>query len=630
MIVHLNIFNSNKISLTKFELKMLSNFYQLFNIMPPRKGKQQKGKHPKNKPEPNDDDNDTPEGDENDPNDSKETLRKVDLEKTIDPTYDVPYCYVKFFEKKNKKPDDNENPEKHKNPEKPEPSFKLIIKVDNKKGKKTSTTISWDCKDIPFPNKKLTDLESELKKDFNTTCTAKDNSIVMFGNFADKLTEYFFDKYNISENQILVIVPKPEVPKYFKITISTKDGEPYTRVKWDPRAWKDQTYQKFVDDFKSEVINHHNIEPQIEKERKTKVVYLIPDVDLSNHLFTYFKESWKMDPSSQIELDRKSRDKERSHEDEIPNIYSKQPYDQMVDRFKDKEEENYCVKMAKTIQDAYEVDQKRLENYIIKTDLKFEKSGSDKNGKNIWVTSFNVLKRISIDGIHSGRLISEGDEVCIQYKERKRTIQGLVVSINKGTVTALFKIPYGRVPPGCQHDPNEKEEGQDDDNDDENKSISHLPSDDDSDKSQSDDEDSNIEEEDEKVEQVQEEESDYEYDEEEEEEEIPDDGDDNKNKPYSITFKPNSTTYKRSALALLHLDDMPSCPIKNIITNENLDRTFNKSSNEVIINDASFDITNSKFITDSDRQNPNIMKHLKIDATSSQTKCVEMVSQDSV
>lgn len=155
---------------------------------------------------------------------------------------------------------------------------------------------------------------------------------------------------------------------------------------------------------------------------------------------------------------------------------------------------------------------KLFENYIIKTDLKFEKSGSDKNGKNIWVTSFSVLKSISIDVIHSGRLISEGVEVCIQYKERKRTIQWLVVSINKGTVTALFKIPFGRVPPGCQHDPNEKEEGQDDDNDDENKSISHLPSDDDSDKSQSDDDDSNIEEE--EVKQAQEEESDYEYDEE--------------------------------------------------------------------------------------------------------------------
>ena len=62
-----------------------------------------------------------------------------------------------------------------------------------------------------------------------------------------------------------------------------------------------------------------------------------------------------MDPSSQIELDRKSRDKERSHEDEILNFYSKQPYDEMVDRFIDKEEENYCVKIARTIQDAYEV-----------------------------------------------------------------------------------------------------------------------------------------------------------------------------------------------------------------------------------------------------------------------------------
>lgn len=74
---------------------------------------------------------------------------------------------------------------------------------------------------------------------------------------------------------------------------------------------------------------------------------------------------------------------------------------------------------------------------------------------------------------------------------------------------------------------------------------------------------------------------------------------------------------------------MPSCQIKNIITNENLDRTFNKSSNEVIINDASF-LTNSQFITDSDRQNPNIMKYLKIDETSTQTKCVEMVIQISV
>lgn len=198
-----------------------------------------------------------------------------------------------------------------------------------------------------------------------------------------------------------MIVPKSEVPKYFKITISTK-GESYARVKWDSRARKDQTYQKFVDDFKLEITNNHNVEPQIEKERKTKVVYLIPDIDLSIDLFTYFKESWKMDPSSQIELERKSRDKERSHEDEIPNPYSKQPYDKIVDRFTDKEEENYCVKMARTILDAYEVDQKRFENYIIKTDLKFEKSGSDKNGKNILVTSFSVLKRISIDGIHSG------------------------------------------------------------------------------------------------------------------------------------------------------------------------------------------------------------------------------------
>ena len=151
--------------------------------MPPRRPKPTKVKPSNDKNPPNgknihDDDN--PSKDTQNPQDNNHKFRKVDV--VLDEKLGVPPCYTKFF--------------KQKSDDKPvQETFKLTIKVEKKKGKKTSTTVSWDSGVNPFP-KKLLDIEADLKSDLGTSCSIKNDSLVLFGNMAIRVKDYFIQNYN--------------------------------------------------------------------------------------------------------------------------------------------------------------------------------------------------------------------------------------------------------------------------------------------------------------------------------------------------------------------------------------------------------------------------------------------------
>ncbi|KAK8860807.1 Regulator of nonsense transcripts 1-like protein [Tritrichomonas musculus] len=565
------------------------------------------------------------------------------VEINLDPKYHVPLCYVKFFEKK-KGPENNN--EQHVQfslpPGAPMKDIIFKIEVDKKKGKKTSTTVSWDPKKKTLTKDQINDLKS-LQKEFGTNCTVEKDSIVFFGTFDEELKVYLVEHFDVKDDQISVKIPKPEVPNFFNITIIVKDGSDFTKVKWNPKTWKNATYKQFVDEFRAAIVEELQLPEPEEFERKANHIFTIQGTQITNNLIEYFTKTWSIDPK-QINVQTKSVDKEPLISPEIDQPHIKNPLRKMSRFFSDFDTFSYYKRMADTIEASYSYEKERLENFEIKTNLNFIKSGSDggsdKDGKNAWVTSFSVLNAVSIDGIASGRFLSEGDTVLIRYMHRRRPLRGSILEIKRGKVTALFKIKYRRVPPGCKPNAQEKEE------EDCSESDSDFEENDEETvkKKENEEEEEGDEKSNENTKNKEEEDADdddyddYNDDDEEEEEnneeeedlkKIDNDINDINKNPYTIKFLPSDSVYQRCALALLNLYEMHNSPIKKIISGEQVNASSNKSNNEVI-NDASFDLTDSSYLDEEDRQNPSFMKFLKLEATISQTRCVEMILQNCI
>lgn len=540
-------------------------------------------------------------------------IRKIEV--IIDPDTDVPECYSIYFQKKSR--------------QKPiESSFLFKIVVEKKRGRKMSTTVSWDPKKTNLTKDQIENLKN-LQKELGTNATLEKNSMVYFGNFTDFLKDYLVDTFEIAEDKIIIVLPKPSVPPHFNIKIVAKEGDEITTVKWNPVMWQTKAYQQFVDEFRETIVNVFKLPKPDEIERKKKCVFTIRANGITKKLTDYFTNVWLIDPK-QIDLIKESLPHEPVITPEIEQSHIKNPLREMIEFFSDFDQSSYYKRMAITIDANCLYEKKRLENLIIRTDLKFKRSGpkngSDQSGKNAWVTKFNVLKAVSIDGIASGRFLSEGDNVMIRFGNRKRFMKGSIVQVKKGVVTALFKIKYGRVPPGWKHNSQEKEDSGSDeyndsdyDYDNENNENNDNENEEEEDNNDDDDFDDYYDY--------------YDYDKDEEEDENAESKSDESNditkNPYSITFQPNDSIYQRCALALLNLYEMPNSPIKKIITGEQISAAANKS-NDTEIGDSSFDLTDSEFLSEEDKNNQEFMKFLKFDATFSQTRCVEMILQNNI
>ena len=183
--------------------------------MPPRRSKPSKqsksSKSQKNVQE-EEDFNEQPHGKEK-ISTSQCSLRRTEV--ILDEKFQVPLCYVQFFQNTKTRPDQT-----------PTPIIKddilFTIKVEKKKGKKTSTTLSWDLKRITLSKNQIKELE-DLQKVFGTNCTHENNTIIYFGTFDESLLKYLLANFNVKEDQIKVMTPKPEVPKYFNVKITFEE-----------------------------------------------------------------------------------------------------------------------------------------------------------------------------------------------------------------------------------------------------------------------------------------------------------------------------------------------------------------------------------------------------------------------
>ena len=91
-------------------------------------------------------------------------IRKIEV--IIDPDTDVPECYSIYFQKKSR--------------QKPiESSFLFKIVVEKKRGRKMSTTVSWDPKKTNLTKDQIENLKN-LQKELGTNATLEKNSMVYF------------------------------------------------------------------------------------------------------------------------------------------------------------------------------------------------------------------------------------------------------------------------------------------------------------------------------------------------------------------------------------------------------------------------------------------------------------------
>lgn len=535
-------------------------------------------------------------------------LRRVEV--VLDPKTQVPLCYSKFFRVQ----------------ETIMKNYMIVITIRTNKrlNKKTTTEISWDPQNNPFNDKKLKDIESELKNYFSTTCTTVDKcKFVLFGSFIHA-KKFLIDKYGIKDDKIRLNFQTNVVPPFFKVTLVTKLGLYNTRISWDTNKWTDESYKDFVEEFRLKLKDFGL--KSICNKTNCKIEFVIDD-NCINKFVEYFKGAWHM-RNDQFVITEIPRDNEKKIDSENDNYKIKDPYNKMIYEFKDFPDDSYYYQMSETIQDAYKIDYHKFDSIKIKANLILEKTGSETIKKDdeesktesydYWVTKIDVLSRFSIDGIQMGRFLFKGDKVLIQYKERGKIIEGRIILFKRGNVTVLFKLPKDELPPGVKisdvKDEEKNEQAKDDDDEEEEEKFEDYYQ---------------------KVEKsnrrgfLDNDDNEYDYD----NENMLNDGDYDFNEeedsepPYIVTFRPDDTVYRRYGLGLLSLKSMSSTPLKKIIKTTYFDRSINEITDD---GDEFIEIENKMVFEPNylDRLSEEEKKKIEMPLTSSQKTSVKMILEN--
>lgn len=559
-------------------------------------------------------------------------MEKKEVE--LDPEYDVPPCYVKFFNKKTPPPQSPAPDSGLDSDPKPQKNQKLpVITIQTTKEKNKDCTVATIPNSIKLSDADLKKFTSYLQKRFNSRANYKKNplKIIISGTKPDELKDEIQSFFKLDNVEFEFSLSKIKVKENFQVFLMPIDDG--VEVSWkqhgSPKNLEDDFEKLVRDSWEAPITNNST-----HKEARFTINGILSDA-----VKDYFMNKYTMQDKQILTIN--SEHKEPNYNPEFV-IDCKKPLKQ-IERF-DNGKKTYFSELTSTIFDLLTAQQNRYGQKKFNNNLKFSRIGPDKNGKIKWTTIINPRKKFSKSSILNSHSLNIGDKAIVTYQDNK-TIRGFITEIDQETalITAKFLLSSNEKPPGfdeelpethnkdsSDYDDDDEEETNDVENVNykkflaENNIVIHDDKDEEEEIVDEEKEENRINE---IVEQTQKELNDDKND--EEEDFYDDNYIENDDGLYTIYFEKSEAFFEKCAKALLCLYDSHS-EIRNVITKNDRYDDQNKTDKTISLQDASINLTDSPFLTNQQKKDQDYLKKLQITPSREQKKSIEMILSNKI